>query len=133
MDTDANAFNDVMAAFRMPKGNEEQIAARKQKIQDGYKSAADSPLGIAEGCLQVLKLVDRILNISNPNTLSDLGVAASQAHPGLVGALMNVEINLPSIKDESYLEDAHVRVANMSGEGEALKHKVFVRVSTEMA
>lgn len=129
VDSDANAFNDVMAAFRLPKENEEQIAERRQKIQDGYKSAADSPLAIAGGCLQVLKLVDRILNISNPNTLSDLGVAASQAHAGLVGALMNVQINLPSIKDETYLKDTRESAADMSGEGNSLMNGLLESVS----
>ena len=60
IDVDAKAFNEVMAAFKLPKADDEQKAARTAAIQGGYKSAIQSPLGIARECVAVLQLASRL-------------------------------------------------------------------------
>ena len=103
VDLDTEAFNGVMAGFKMPKETNDEKAARREAIQAAYKEAVQSPLGIASECLTVLRLAENLVGKSNPNTLSDLGVASQQAYAGLEGAIMNVNINLPSIKDEYFV------------------------------
>ena len=105
VDLDTEAFNGVMAAFRMPKETDDDKAARKGAIQTAYKEAVQSPLGIASECLAVLRLAEKLVGKSNPNTLSDLGVASQQAYAGLEGAIMNVNINIPSIKEGDFVSE----------------------------
>lgn len=102
---DTDAFDSVMAAFGMPKETDEQKAARGAAIQAAYKVAIASPVATAEFCLSVMLLAESLLNKSNTNAVSDLAVGATQAYAGLKGALANVQINLPSIKDASYVAE----------------------------
>ncbi len=102
VDDDTQAFNAVMAAFKMPKETREEKAARSTAIQEGYKQATTTPMETAEQCLAVLELAGTIVGKVNPNTASDLGVAAQVAYAGVEGAVMNVKINLPAIKDTEW-------------------------------
>ena len=102
---DADAFDSVIAAFGMPKETDEQKAARAEEIQKAYKTAVASPKATAECCLSVMKLAESLLGKSNVNAASDLAVGAIQAQAGLRGALANVRINLPSIKDAAYVAE----------------------------
>jgi len=99
---DTDAFDSVIAAFGMPKETDEQKTARSDAIQTAYKTAIASPVTAAEYCLTVMKLAESLLGKSNVNAVSDLAVGAIQAHAGLKGALANVRINLPQMKDASY-------------------------------
>ena len=65
----------------------------------------------------MLNLAARLPGKSNPNALSDLGVASQQAYAGLEGAVMNVNINLPSIKDEGFKAETAAEVSSLLVEG----------------
>lgn len=132
VDIDTEAFNEVMAAFKLPKATDEEKASRSQKIQAAYKKAADIPLEVAGQCLAVLKLCPVIAEKGNSNALSDTGVAAQMAYSGLESAIMNVKINLGSIKDTAYVEGAKEKCVAMLSEGAALKDKVTKYVSANL-
>lgn len=129
VDLDTEAFNGVMAAFKMPKATDEEKKSRGEAIQAGYKNAIQSPLGIARECLDVLNLAETLLGRSNTNALSDLGVASQQAHAGLEGAIMNVKINLPSIKDAEYSRVTAAEIATLLDQGSEVARKVYDYVS----
>jgi formiminotetrahydrofolate cyclodeaminase len=63
------------------------------------------PLGVAERAKEVGRLVESLAPITNPNMASDLTVARALARAAVEGALANVEINLESLKDESFAAD----------------------------
>lgn len=117
IDLDTEAFNAVMAAFKMAKETEQDKASRAEAIQNGFKEATQSPLGIARECLKVLQLARGLLGKSNSNALSDLGVASLQACAGLEGAIMNVKINIPSIKDEDFVAETSTEISTLLEEG----------------
>lgn len=96
---DSEAFGAVMRSFTLPKGTEEEKAARSRAIQDAMVGAARVPLENAERCAQVLGLAARLEGRSNRNAASDLAVAGSLARTALEGCLANVAINVESIKD----------------------------------
>jgi formiminotetrahydrofolate cyclodeaminase len=96
------AFDQVMTAFRLPKETTEQEAARSRAIQAGYQAAVEPPLLVCRHAVRVLALAGAVAEQGNPNAVSDAGVAALLAASALEGAALNVEINLVSIKDESY-------------------------------
>lgn len=102
VDTDASSFDDVIAAFKLPKETDEEKKARSAAIQEGYKKALEIPLRAAELCLKALNLQSIYANCGNKNAITDVGVGTLLLQSGLEGALFNVLINVNSIKDEEY-------------------------------
>jgi len=129
VDLDAEAFNSVMAAFKMTKQTEEEKKSRSEAIQAGFKEAVQSPLGIARECLDVLRLANKLLGKSNTNALSDLGVASLQAYAGLEGAIMNVKINIPSIRDTNFVSETSLEVSALLEEGTRVGNNIYQYVS----
>jgi formiminotetrahydrofolate cyclodeaminase len=125
IDLDTEAFNGVMAAFKLPKGTDEEKKARAEEIQSSFKKAVQSPLAIARECRDVLCLANKIIGKSNSTALSDLGVAAQQALAGIEGAIMNVQINIPSIKDDSFKSSTASETTALLEEGRKRQHAVY--------
>ena len=121
---DTDAFNGVMAAFGTPKGTDREKALRSGAIQVAYKSAIASPEATAEYCLAVMRLAQSLVGKSNVNAASDLSVGAVQAHAGLKGAIANVEINLPSVKDAAYVAEKRAWIARSEKEAAQLLQAV---------
>lgn len=125
VDLDTEAFNEVMAAFKMPKETDEQKAARTAAIQQGYKGAIASPLTTARECVQVMRLAAPLQGKINVNAMSDFGVGALMAYAGLEGAVMNVRINLPVIKDQAYVAEMEGEVSSLLEEGASLRDEIY--------
>jgi formiminotetrahydrofolate cyclodeaminase len=133
VDLDTEAFNSVMAAFKMAKQTEDEKKVRSEAIQTGFREAVQSPLAIARECLEVLKLAKNLLGKSNSSALSDLGVASLQAYAGLEGAIMNVKINIPSIRDENFTTDTSREISTLLEEGDRIRKDIYQYVSEKLA
>ncbi len=94
---DAVAFEEVMAAMRLPKDNPEQEQARQEAIQVASLKAANVPLQTARLAVQVLRLSVQASRFGNSNACSDAGTASALAHAAITGAGGNVRINLINI------------------------------------
>jgi formiminotetrahydrofolate cyclodeaminase len=94
VDEDTEAYDAVVAAYRLPKATEDQKTARKGAIAEALGRATDVPLRTTEACLVVLKAAHEAAAHGNPNALSDAKTAAVMAWGGLVGAAENVRINV---------------------------------------
>jgi formiminotetrahydrofolate cyclodeaminase len=105
IDQDADAYTDVMAAYRLPKTTDEEPAVRKQKIQYAIKLAALVPLEVARDALAVIELAGQAIRMGNKNAASDGAVAAMNARTGALAAIYNVKINLSSINDDSFVDE----------------------------
>ncbi len=110
MDADAAAYADVIATYKLPKESEPEKAARTAAIQDALKRAAEIPFQIAGACADVLDMVLPVAAKGNKNAASDAGSAALLCEAGLRGAILNVEINLGLIKDETYVQEMRKRL-----------------------
>jgi methenyltetrahydrofolate cyclohydrolase len=119
VDDDTAAFNEVMAAYKMPKESEGDKAVRSQAIQAALQKAAELPLQVAATCVGVLELSKRMLAIGNPNAASDAAVAGRMAHAGAWAALYNVRINLASIKEAAFREPAAEKVRTLAAKADA--------------
>ena len=97
---DSEAFGAVMRSFTLPKGTEDEKAARSTAIRTAMIGATRVPLENAQLCIRVLELAERVSKIFNQNAASDLAVARSLARTGAEGCLENVEVNLPGVKDD---------------------------------
>jgi len=104
IDEDTEAFNDVIKAFKMPKETDEQKKKRSNAIQQGYKTAAQVPLKTAKICEQIFDISKIIAEKGNKNSITDAAVSALMAKAGVESAILNVRINLGSIKDETFVE-----------------------------
>lgn len=115
-DEDQAAFNEVMAAFSLPKGSDEEKKARSQAIQQGYQAAARAPLAAMEHCLVVMRHALTAASMANPNVVSDAYVGFLTASAGFEGSLWNVAINLGSIKDEGFKQEMLTALSRMRAE-----------------
>ena len=116
----------------MPKETESEKELRKEAIQTGFKEAVQSPAAIARECLEVLQLAEKLIGKSNSNALSDLGVASQQAYAGLEGGIMNVKINIPSIKDEKFVEQYSSEISALLEDGRRIKNNISQFISKEI-
>lgn len=132
VDEDTKAFDGVMEAFKLPKETEEEKKARTEAIQEGYKKALEVPLECAEECYRVLELQNAFAHNGNINAITDIGVGALLAATGLEGAILNVKINLKSIKDEEYRKSIGEKVDKLLQEGSQLKEELMKIVYTRL-
>jgi len=102
VDRDTEAFNNVMAAMRLPKKTDEDKAARAAAIEEANKQATLVPLGVLKRTMEAAEIARKIATIGNKNSVSDAGVAALTARTAAEGAFLNVAINLPGIDDEKF-------------------------------
>ncbi|MDG1524635.1 MAG: cyclodeaminase/cyclohydrolase family protein, partial [Candidatus Thalassarchaeaceae archaeon] len=96
---DAEAFDQVMTAFRLPKSNDDEISLRKSAIQDGTLNAAMVPLETARMAYELLHILPDLASYGNANAVTDVGVAGLLVSAACKGALFNVEININSLPD----------------------------------
>lgn len=111
IDRDANSFNGVMAAFKLPKSTPEEKEARSAKIQEEYKKAADVPLQNGLKVLDLLEFAPILAEKGNQNALTDVACGILQLRLCIRGAFYNVRINLSSIKDEVYVKETKKAMA----------------------
>jgi formiminotetrahydrofolate cyclodeaminase len=119
-DLDAQAFDAVMRAYRLPKATDEEKQARSDAIQRAMTEAADVPARVAGRAVAIVELAREVTNTGNPNTASDGAAAAHILRGAVEGALANVEINLASLKDADAVSRLRIdveRLRRQSDEG----------------
>jgi formiminotetrahydrofolate cyclodeaminase len=102
VDRDSDAYREVLAAFRLPKGSEAEKATRTEAIDRATRSATDAPLDVMRLCQQALRGAVIVASNGSRKTTSDVGVAVELLVAALRGARLNVEINLAGLDDEAY-------------------------------
>ncbi|MDX9722570.1 MAG: glutamate formimidoyltransferase [Myxococcota bacterium] len=133
VDTDTEAFNAVLTAMRLPKGSAEEKARREAAIQEGYKSASAVPLETARLCLEAIGLAKAVVVDGNKPSITDGGVAALVACAGVEGAVYNVRINLPSIRDEAFKASLNQELEGLVQQARALRDEVDALVRASFA
>ena len=103
VDRDSDAYNRVFAAFKLPKETDEEKQLRSEAIQKETKYAAQVPIEVARAVYEVLPQIDAIAQKGNSNAVTDACVSMMCARTAILGALLNVRINLTSIKDEAFV------------------------------
>ncbi len=132
LEEDTKAYLKMMATYRLPKGTEEEIKARSAAIQESLKGACEVPFAIARCCADVVDLCGPIVEKGNVSAVSDGGVGILLAQAALHSALMNVKINLKSIKDTAYVQEAQARMDNLTRGKDAVEEKVLMEVERKL-
>ena len=103
IDADTAAFNDVSAAYKLPKQTEDEKEKRREAIEQSLKKATQTPFDMMKTALECLQVVVSAVGKTNASAASDLGVAAYSLRAATEGAWLNVLINLGGIKDEAFV------------------------------
>lgn len=104
VDEDTAAFNGIMDALGMPKGTDAEKAARKAALQAATVRATEVPAQIMRVCYASMEVMAAMAKSGNPASVSDAGVGALAARAGVIGAYLNVKINVPGIEDKAYVK-----------------------------
>lgn len=102
VDKDTEAYNLVMAAYKLPKENDAEKEIRKITIEKNLKLAIETPLKICKISKKTLKALKIILKYGNKNAITDLGVSAILLYSGIEGGILNVKVNLAGLDDERF-------------------------------
>jgi formiminotetrahydrofolate cyclodeaminase len=105
-DRDSDAFDAVMAAYRLPKASDTEKATRKAAIASAMKGATDVPLETLRLAVDALESAETVVRIGNPSAASDAGVGANLLAAAARGAAANVRINLDGLGDDAYRTSA---------------------------
>lgn len=103
INADAEAYNKVFEAFKMPKNTEEEKAERAEEIQAATRMAAEIPMEVARKALDMMDIIAMVAEHGNQNAITDACVSMMTARTAVLSALLNVKINLTSIKDIEYV------------------------------
>jgi formiminotetrahydrofolate cyclodeaminase len=103
VDADAAAFGRVASAIKLPRGTDDEKAARRDAVQQALKGAVEPPLESMKSAHALMTLAVELAPIGNANAISDVGSAALALDAGYYAAKLNVEINLASIKDDGFV------------------------------
>ena len=133
VDRDTTAFNDVLAAMRLPSSTPAESAVREAALQEGLRSAIRVPLQTAEHCLDILPLSLVSSSLGNPKCITDAAVSAIMAHAGVLGAILNVRINLADITDAPYQQEMEERIARMEQRAREGLERVLALVRETMS
>lgn len=103
IDADSEAYNNVFAAFKLPKETDEEKTERNNQIQEATKIAAEIPMEVARKAVDIMDVIVQVADQGNQNAITDACVAIMTARTAAISAILNVKINLSSIKDIEYV------------------------------
>jgi glutamate formiminotransferase/formiminotetrahydrofolate cyclodeaminase len=132
IDTDKEAFNAVMAAFKLPKSSDEDLAKREAAIQEATRHASLVPLTVMKKSLEVLELATVVAEKGNENSISDAGVAGLNGLAAIEGASYNVRINLKNLTDKLFVEKTAAEVAALRSRGEQAASRIKSIVESKL-
>jgi len=125
VEQDADAFDAVMAAFKMPKGTSLEKTTRAEAIEGATLNAAEVPLQVADQAVEVLELAVEVVAHGNLNAISDGATAAALAQAALRGASYNVRINAASLRGESTARDLVEKINALEASAAHLDQKII--------
>jgi formiminotetrahydrofolate cyclodeaminase len=118
IDRDAEAFDEVMAAFRLPKGTEKEKNLRIEAIQNALKHASLVPLGVSQDAFKIMELAGEVVRNGNKNAVTDGAVGVMMAKTAVLAALYNVRVNLGLIKDTAFVSEVQLQVEQLKAQVE---------------
>jgi len=104
IDADTAAYDQVVGAYKRPKGSPEELAARKAAIQQALRAATDVPLGVVRLSAAALEQAKTVAAHGHRAAASDVGVAVALLRAGVRGARLNIESNVGSVSDAAYVD-----------------------------
>lgn len=133
VDEDTRAFNQIMDAFGLPKGNDAEKAARNKAIQEATKYAIEVPYRVMQRSFESMEIIKAMAETGNPNSVSDAGVGALAARSAVLGAFLNVRINASGLQDKAFLEKMLSEGALLQEKAIALESEILSIVNSKIS
>jgi formiminotetrahydrofolate cyclodeaminase len=133
VEEDTSAYNRVSAAYQMPKESGPAKLERSKAIQEALKGATQVPLKLTRKCASALDLIKALAAKGNPSAASDAGVGALMVYSGLMGAALNVEINLGGMKDQEFSARAKKELDTNTAFAEEKLREILATCRSRMA
>jgi glutamate formiminotransferase / formiminotetrahydrofolate cyclodeaminase len=125
VDEDTNAFNKIMDAFGLPKGNEAEKQTRDQAVEEATRYATEVPLRTMKKAFESMEVVKAMAETGNPNSVTDAGVGALAARSAVMGAFLNVKINASGLKDKKFAAAIIAEGAEIEKQACALENEIL--------
>jgi formiminotetrahydrofolate cyclodeaminase len=125
---DSLAYDAVVAARRLPKETEEQKTARDRAVSGANRLATEVPMRTARAAVRLLSVLPELAAKGNPGAVSDAGTAAMLLEASAEGALLNVGINLPGVKDPAFVGQMQRETADLQVEAQRFRSRVIAAV-----
>lgn len=132
VDEDTAAFNKIMDAFGLPKNTDAEKAARKEAIQSATKYATEVPFKTMEKAFETFELLAAMVEIGNPNSVTDAGVGALAAKAAVSGAYLNVKINASGLSDTVFASDILSRGAVIEAQARKMEEELLDMVNAKI-
>jgi len=132
VDEDTAAFNKIMAAIGMPKGSDEEKAARAEAMEAATLYATEVPLKTMKAVYATFPLIRAMAQEGNPNSVSDAGVGALAARSAVLGAQLNVKINAAGLADRAAAERLCAEAAEIAAKAVAEEAEVLAIVNSKI-
>ena len=133
VDEDTRAFNQIMNAFGLPKGTEQEKKVRSESIQAATLNAIEVPLKTMKICLESMTIIKEMVKEGNPNSVTDAGVGALCARSAIIGAYLNVKVNGSGLKDKAYMEKTMKEAESIKLMAENLEKEILILVDQKIA
>ena len=131
-DEDTAAFNMIMSALGMPKGTDEEKAARTEALEKATLYATEIPLKTMLTVSETFPLLEAMAAEGNPNSVSDAGVGALAARSAVLGAYLNVKINAAGLKDRAAADALVAEAEALAAEADRREREVLAVVESKI-
>ena len=128
MEKDREDFMNLMNSYKLPKNTEEEIENRKDTIKKLTIKAMETPLKLAEECIEFYDNIEFAINYGNRNLISDAGVALTLLHSAIESAIINVKVNLNFLKSEPFVREIEEKCKNIINNSKDKKLKLMKEV-----
>ncbi|MHC4937901.1 MAG: glutamate formimidoyltransferase [Planctomycetota bacterium] len=132
VDADTDAFNAILAAFRLPKGTDDEKKARADAIEAANRGAIEVPLRVMETALESMKVLRGMATDGMAQSASDAGVGALCARSAVLGAGLNVRINLSGLKDADAAARYRARSEELTAQAIAEEKEILALVEERL-
>jgi len=132
VDEDTRAFNQILAAFGLPKKSQEEKKARKQAIDAATLYAIEVPFQVMNTAFEGFEVAGAMADVGNPNSVSDAGVGALALFACMQGAWLNVKINASDMKGDERVESLLVAGRGLLQKAEKLKNEILKLVEDKI-
>jgi glutamate formiminotransferase/formiminotetrahydrofolate cyclodeaminase len=133
VDEDTRSFNLIMDAFGLPKSTSEEKVARTEAIQAATKYAIEVPFKTMQKAFESMEIIKAMVEIGNPNSVTDAGVGALCARSAVIGAFLNVKVNASGLKDKTFVDDILKQGSGIEEGAKKLEAELLALVNSKIS
>ncbi|MBM7835884.1 cyclodeaminase/cyclohydrolase family protein [Clostridium sardiniense] len=125
MEEDRTCFNELMNCYKLPKDTEVEKIHRKEELKSKTYDAMLSPLKVCRECIKFYDNIEFATEYGNKMLISDAGVAASLLHAAVESSIINVKVNLNSLRDEEFFNEVETEMNSLLNESKTKKEDIL--------